>query len=224
MIEGATRAVFEEYSAMRRRPKISIFIGCPGAPEAVKDGRLTRKADQIYREFVANPRFRPLLQDYLGKPLLVVYANTPTPWQTGVPDWNDPRFTVRWMTGFITQQPSLMGPGRVSRYGYWSWEDRGDQTYTVYGGRPEAMVVSACWRSDPECPTVGRRNGQTLRERWERLRSIGPKFAMVTTFNEWTLGEQPSAEISKDVEPSKEFGHLYLDVLREQIALFKAGT
>ena len=36
-------------------------------------------------------------------------------------------------------------------------------------------------------------------------------------------GEQPSSEISKDIEPSKEHGRLYLDLLKEQIALFKGG-
>ncbi len=221
MIEGATQAIFEEYARLRRRPKISIFIGCPGAPEAVKDGRLMKKADQVYRQFVANPKFRPLLQDYLGKPLLVVYVNTPSPFQSGVPEWTDPRFTVRWMTGFITQQPNLRTPDLLSKYGYWSWEDRGKQTYTVYKGYPESMVVAACWRDDPECPTPGRRSGQTFREQWARAREIGPKFAMVVSWNEWVLGEQPSAEISKDVEPSREHGHLYLSVLKEEIAHFK---
>lgn len=223
MIEESTVAIFEEYAKLSQHPRISIFIGCPGDPEGVRDGRLTRKADQVYRQFVANPRFRPLLQTYLGKPLLVVYVNTPSPWQQGVPQWDDPRFTVRYMTGFVTQQPPLQGPDRLSRYGYWSWEDRGDQTYTVHEGQAEQMVVSACWRPDPECPTPGRRNGQTFRERWARVRRFGPRFAMVTTFNEWVLGEQPSAEGSRDVEPSKEFGHLYMDVLKEQIALFKKG-
>jgi hypothetical protein len=228
-IEGATRALFEEYSRLEERPKISIFIGCPGAPEAVTDGRLTRKADQVYREFVADPRFRPLLQDYLGKPLLVVYVNTPSPWQQGVPEWDDPRFTVRYMTGYVTEQPSLRTPDRVSRYGYWSWEDRGPQTYTLHDGRPEAMVVVAAWRpqSEPGQPGYiapsGRRAGETFRQQWARARAVGPRFAMVTTFNEWVLGEQPSAEVGRDIEPSKEFGHLYLDILKEQVALFKAG-
>ena len=38
-----------------------------------------------------------------------------------------------------------------------------------------------------------------------------------------TTGEQPSKEVSKDIEPSKAFGHLYLDILKEEIAKFKAG-
>ena len=50
---------------------------------------------------MANPRFRPLIEDYLGRPLLVVYVNTPSPWQDRARDWKDPRFTVRFMTGFI---------------------------------------------------------------------------------------------------------------------------
>jgi len=45
----------------------------------------------------------------------------------------------------------------------------------------------------------------------------------VVSWNEWLCGEQPSAEISKDLEPSKEHGRLYLNLLKEQIALFKAG-
>ena len=221
MIEGATRAIFEEYAKVERHPRISIFIGCPGAPEAVRDGRLTRKASQVYEEFVANPTFRPLVQDYLGKPLLVVYVNTPSPWQDGVPEWDDPRFTVRFMTGFVTEQPSLRTPDLVSKYGYWSWEDRGKQTYSVYGGRPESMTVVACWRPDPGIPTPGRRDGQTFREEWARACEVGPEFALVVSWNEWVLGEQPSAEVSKDLEPSHEHGRLYLDILKQEITRFK---
>ncbi|HOS92723.1 MAG TPA: hypothetical protein PLQ54_05380 [Armatimonadota bacterium] len=220
-IEGATHAIFEEYAGMQRRPRISIFIGCPGAPEAVTDGRLTRKASQVYDEFVAEPRFRPLVQDYLGKPLLVVYVNTPSPWQKGLPAWDDPRFTVRFMTGFITEQPSLRTDDLVSRYGYWSWEDRGKQTYSVYDGRPEAMTIVACWRPDPGIPTPGRRGGETFRQEWARAREIGPRFALVVSWNEWVLSEQPSAEVSKDLEPSVEHGRLYLDLLTQEIARFK---
>ena len=227
MIEGATFVLFDELVKMRavgeKTPNISLFLGNPGEPEAVTNGQLQRKADQVWDQFVANPVYRPLVQQYLGKPLLVVYVNTPSPYQDGVPAWSDSRFTVRYMTGFITQQPALRTPDLVSKYGYWSWEDRGPQTYPVYDGHPEAMTVVAAWRNDPEAPTPGRRGGETFRREWERARKVGPKFALVVSWNEWTKGEQPSAQVSKDIEPSKEFGHLYLDILKSEIALFKRG-
>lgn len=229
MIESSTRVIFEEYANLERRPKISIFLGVTGAPEAVKDGRLQKKADQIYTDFVANPKFRPLMQEYLGRPLLVVYVNTPSPFQNGVPEWDDPRFTVRWMTGYVSEQNRLRTADRISRFGYWSWEDRGLQTYAVNNGHPEAMVVTAASRAQGQpgekryIPAAPRNDGQTFLQQWSRARQIGPKFAMVVSWNEWHKGEQPSAEISKDIEPSKEHGHFYLDLLKQEAALFKAG-
>ena len=224
-IEDSTGLIFEEYAQLPKHPKISIFIGVTGAPEAVNDGRLQRKADQVYNSYIANPRYRPLLQDYQGKPLLVIYVNTPSPFQDGVPKWNDDRFTVRWMTGYVTQQPNLRTPDLISKYGYWSWEDRGKQTYTMHDNQPESMVVVASWREEiPGIPAAGRCNGETFRGQWARAREIGPKFAMVVSWNEWTKGEQPSTEVSKDLEPSKEFGHFYLDLLKEEISKFKAST
>lgn len=229
MIENSTRVIFEEYANLQHRPKISIFLGVTGAPEAVKDGRLQRKADQVYADFVSNPKFRPLMQEYLGKPLLVVYVNTPSPFQKGIPDWDDPRFTVRWMTGYVSEQRNLRTVERVSRFGYWSWEDRGLQTYPVYEGQPEAMVVVAATRPHGKpgdtsyIPASPRDGGKTFLQQWSRARQIGPKFAMVVSWNEWHKGEQPSPEISKDIEPSKEHGQFYLNLLKEQVARFKAG-
>lgn len=234
MIEGATFTVFDEFARMRSEgkptPAIALMAGVTLAPEAAADGRLQRKADQIWDQFVANPVYRPLIQMYLGKPLLVVYVNTPSPFQNGVPAWNDPRFTVRWMTGYITEQTNLRTPDLVSKYGYWAWEDRGPQTYPVHDGHPEAMVVLAATRPQGEpgdkyfIPAAPRDNGATFRREWARADKIGPKFAMVVSWNEWSRGEQPSPEVSKDIEPSKEFGRLYLDLLKQQIALFKGRT
>jgi protein tyrosine phosphatase (PTP) superfamily phosphohydrolase (DUF442 family) len=227
MIEGSVKVLFEEYAQLAKHPKISIFLGVTGAPEAATDGRLQKKADQVYRDYVSNPVYRPLLQDYLGKPLLVVYVNTPSPWQEGVPKWDDDRFTVRWMTGYVTEQTALRTPSLVSKYGYWSWEDRGPQTYTTHGGHPEAMVVTASWRRQSEpgqpgyIPEAPRNGGETFRQQWARACEIGPRFAMVVSWNEWVLGEQPSPEVSKDIEPSKTHGHFYLDLLKKEIAHFK---
>ena len=229
-IEASTAIMFDEFVKIgERRPKISIFIGVTGAPEAVKDGRLQRKADQVYDMYVANPKYRPLVQDYLGKPLLVIYVDTPSPWHNGTPDWDDERFTVRWMTGFVTEQPNLRTDNLVSKYGYWSWEDRGPQTVTIRDGHAESMVVVASWRKQGEPGTDRyvapglRRNGQTFRDQWARARAFGPSIVTVVSWNEWVLGEQPSPENSKDIEPSNKFGHMYLDLLGEEIAKFKAG-
>ena len=170
------------------------------------------------------------MEQYLGNPLLVVYVNTPSPFQTGAPAWNDDRFTVRWMTGYVTEQSALRTADRVSRSGYWSWEDRGPQTFSVWDNLPEAMVVTAATRAQGKpgggsgyIAPAGREDGKTFLRSWARARAIGPHFATVVSWNEWHCGEQPTAEISKDVEPSAEFGTKYLDLLKQQIALFKAG-
>ncbi len=223
-IEDATRALFDEYRRLPARPAIAFLIGNPHAPEAITDGRLQAKADQVHAEFVGNAANRPLLQEYLGKPLLVVYVDTPSPFQSGPPPWSDSRFTVRFMTSFLTEQPKLLGPGRVSRFGYWSWEDRGPPTFAIRDGHPEAMTIVAAWRPEVgKKPPGGRRGGETFREEWRLARRLGPQFALVATFNEWRRGEQPSPEVSKDVEPSASFGHLYLDILKREAALFKEG-
>ncbi len=227
MIEGSVKVLFEEYAQLPKHPKISIFLGVTGAPEAATDGRLQKKADQVYRDYVANPVYRPLFQEYEGKPLLVVYVNTPSPWQEGVPEWTDDRFTVRWMTGYVTEQSNLRTPNLVSKYGYWSWEDRGLQTFPVQNGHPESMVVTASWRRQAEpgeggyIPEAPRNGGETFRNQWARACEIGPRFAMVVSWNEWVLSEQPSTEVSKDIEPSKIHGRFYLNLLKEEIAKFK---
>ena len=233
MIEGAAFVVFDEFAKLRdsgkKTPNIAFLAGVTGAPAAADDGRLQKKADQIWNQFVANPAYRPLAQMYDGKPLLVVYVNTPSPFQNGTPKWNDSRFTVRWMTGYITQQSALRGPDLISKYGYWSWEDRGPQTFPVVNGHPEAMVITAATRPQGKpgdkyyVPAAGRENGATFKKAWARAREIGPTFALVVSWNEWHKGEQPTPEISKDVEPSKEFGDLYLNILKDETAKFKVG-
>lgn len=224
-IEKATHAVFEEYVRLKKRPKISIFLGIDGKPEHVTSGALQRKADQVYRTYIADKRYKPLIQNYLGKPLLVVYVWCPSPYQNGLPKWDDPRFTVRWMTGFMDDQPNLTEGDRKSKYGFWSWWDRSPQTYSVYNGKPEAMIVSAAFPGpkgwdDPAAH--GRMNGATFREQWARARSINPKIVFINSWNEWQPNEEISPELSNDIEPSKSLGRFYLDLMHQEIIKFKS--
>ena len=226
-IESATRVVFKTFTQLDKTPKIAIMAGAQSKTD-ISGGLLQKKVNQIYDTFIANPLYRKLYQTYLGKPLLIIYTGTPSPWHSK-PSWNDPRFTVRWLTGFVTDQPALRTKDLISKHGYWSWEERGDQTYTVHNNKPEAMTVSAHWRSQGNkgdkryIPKQGRENGDTFRKQWDRAVEIGPEIVLVTTWNEWTLGEAESPEMSKDIEPSVEHGHFYLDLLSKMTARFK-GT
>jgi hypothetical protein len=223
-IESATKTIFDSYAKLPRHPQVAIMIGFPDEAAGIQDGRLQRKADQVWTQFASNPVYQNLYLHYLHHPLLLVYAGTPSPFGHSLPPWSDPRFTVRYMTGFVSQQPSLLAPGSVSRFGYWSWEDRGKPTVAAYDGTAEAMNIVAAWRGEGggKIQPEGRRNGATFREGWTRAREIGPHFALAGTFNEWSnLNEEPSAEISKDVEPSHTFGTQYLDILKTEAAAFK---
>jgi hypothetical protein len=224
MIENSVPIIFKEWAKIKGAPKISIMLGCPDHPEAFSDGTMQRKIDQVYSQYIDNKADSSQYFKYLGKPLLIIYIGTPSPFENGIPDFQDSRFTIRYMTGFITEQPNLLsGNNRLSKYGYWSWEDRGDQTYTLLDGQPEACTVSAASRADSvnSIPAIGRDNGLTFQSRWSRAENLNVKIVLVTTWNEWITSEQPSAEVSKDLEPSVEFGHFYLNLLKSEIVSFK---
>lgn len=224
MIENSVPIIFKEWAKITNAPKIAIMLGCPDHPEAFTDGTMQRKIDQVYTQYIADKTYSNQYFNYQKKPLLIIYVGTPSPFTTGIPDFQDPRFTIRYMTGFITQQPNLLeNNSLLSKYGYWSWEDRGDQTYSVVNGERETCTISAASRADAtnNIAAIGRKNSQTFQDRWSRAIKLKVKIVVVVSWNEWHKGEQPSAEISKDIEPSVEFGHKYLDLLKTEISNFK---
>jgi len=135
-IENTTPLLFDVWASAPRHPKIAFLIGVPGPMlrasvksqtediNAVTHGDLQRKADQIYQQYVQQPRFAPMLELYLGKPLLVVMIGVPTPYRDKAPTWTDPRFTVRYMSAYLSEFRGLTADN-ISLRGYWSWEDRG---------------------------------------------------------------------------------------------------
>lgn len=231
--ERVIAMIFEQLEAMASPLKLVIMIGYPTLPDLF-NGRLSAKADELHALYVENPRHAARLEYYRGKPLLIVYGLTPSPFHGGLPPWHDDRFTVRHMTSFLTQQPQLLGRAatgteKVSRFGYWSWQDRQAPAYPIVDGHPEEMTLTAYWFPDgpphgpAHKPGRGRDGGTTYLADWARARRIGPKFAIAGTYNEWAVSEQRSPEMSKDLEPSVEFGYFYMQLLQRQVALFKAG-
>lgn len=225
-IEAATQKVFDVYAGFGKGPKLAMLLGIDNDPANLENGALQRKADQVYDQFVANPRYAKSIQKYLDKPLLLVYVGTPSPWQDCLPPWDDARFTVRWLTAFLSDQPGLVTPEGVSRLGYWSWWERTPQPYAVFEGHPEAMAVSAAYtgpRGWKDEAARGRRKGQTFLEQWLRVQQVNPGFVLINSWNEWYRAEERDEEFSNDLEPSKAFQYQYHQMLQQAIASWKGG-
>jgi hypothetical protein len=219
-LENDTYRLFDVYERLKRRPRISIMLGYHHALDPNSSfSALQAKANQINDNLMTNSRYRPLLQTYLGKPLLIVFLGVHV--APVRPAWDDSRFTVRYMSAYIQQLGPAFHNGLVSTSGYWSWEERGTPTFTMCMGYPEAMTVTASWRPIHSENAPGRDSGNTFLRNWEFARTVGPRFALAGTFNEWWVAEQLSSSISKDLEPSQEFGFQYLDIVKRQSALFK---
>lgn len=226
-IEEGTDLLFEIWATIPNAPKICIFVG-PGhnGPGSVDNGNHQKKVDQVYNSYINNEANRKMYFFYDNKPLLICYGATPTMYGAE-PSWNDDRFTVRWMTGYVGQQGNLFNAETLQSERYWSWEERGAQTYTVYKGTVEAVTCSASTRAQAEEGSPGyitaaaRDDGATLKRQFQRANELGARIVLLVSWNEWTTGEQLSLEISKDLEPSQSFGTFYYDLMREQIRKFK---
>ena len=226
MIEEATDVLFEVWSTIEGAPKICIFAG-PGHSgiENVNNGKHQKKVDQIYTSYVE--KYPDMYFHYQGKPLLMCYGATPN--QYGVrPRWKDDRFIIRWTTGYVGQQSDLLNKKDMStRIPWWSWEERGLQSYSLLNGRVECVTCTAASRPQGKegdsgyIPAYGRDNGLTLKKQFQRANDLGAGMVILISWNEWTKGEQPSPEVSKDLEPSVIHGTFYYDLLCEQIKKFK---
>lgn len=87
------------------------------------------------------------------------------------------------------------------------------------------MVASAAYPGSGgwgSVGTAGREGGETLKSQFARIREIGPKIALVNSWNEWQPQEEVSAEWSNDIEPGTTHGHFYLELLGSEITRFKS--
>ena len=123
-LELNTKTLFEEFEKVPGSPKIAIMTGAPDHQDYYSNNwkAIQTKVDQVWDWFIKDPKHKKQYFYYKGKPLLIDYVGTPAN-RIGLPPWNDDKFTVRHLTGFISEQPTLRD-GDFSKYGYWSWEDR----------------------------------------------------------------------------------------------------
>ena len=225
MIEEATDVLFEVWSQIENAPRICLFVGPgPSMPVNLENGNHQKKVDQVYRDYVA--KYPELYYQYDGKPLLMCYGATPN-FYGADPTWTDDRFTVRWVTGYVSQQSDLYNRETLRSHHFWSWEERGAQSYTVKDGRVECISCTASSRAQGTeggrgyIPAYGREGGLTLKRQFKRARDLGAGMVLLISWNEWVKGEQLSVEVSKDLEPSRIHGTFYYDLLCEEIRKFK---
>ncbi len=220
MIEHSTYKMFEVWNTVPNAPKIALFLGPGHAGQTnVDNGKHQKKADQVYSSFVENEEYGDMYYYYQGKPLLICYGATPNQYGTN-PKWTDDRFTVRWMTGYVGQQPSLYDRKLCSEH-FWSWEERSPQTYTQLNGTVETVTCSAATRGESAEKSELRSSGATLKKQVQRACELGASMILFTTWNEWTSSEQKNPEGSRDLEPSVEYGTFYYDLMCQQIKKFK---
>jgi hypothetical protein len=219
-------------------PDAPAIVLMPGIRDAdnLSDGRFQAKINWLYETIVENPDYSDTIQYYEGKPLLLVWTRYPTVFPGGVPEWDDTRFTVRFGTAYIdapwngdltvsdprnsVAQDGNMKPQAL--YGHWSWEQRSVRAYSVDEyNNPEMMTVQTAFREGQGLDAQSNSGGAFFKETWEHAHNVDPRIVLVPTFNEWTTLEHPSADIARDIEPSVEFGTLFMDILEEEIEKFK---
>jgi glycoprotein endo-alpha-1,2-mannosidase len=79
---------------------------------------------------------------------------------------------------------------------------------TVLPGYQEAAPKSGS-------PEADRNDGETYHRYWAIARASKPHWILITSFNEWHEGSE--------IEPSVEFGELYLELTAQEAALWRAG-
>ena len=87
----------------------------------------------------------------------------------------------------------------------------------IQGALFAATVLPGYQEATPrfDSPKADRADGVTYRSYWAAARSSKSQWILITSFNEWHEGSE--------IEPSEEYGRLYLDITAEEAAAWRAG-
>jgi hypothetical protein len=212
-IVHATTCFLEVLAKMREEgidvPKVALMPGLSNGPPATMVA-LNEQLEWIYQNYVLNPRFKGLFQDYEGKPLMIILDTGALGSKKGtaksaftVPFFemtlalkeheldafrkaqgpiDDSHFTIRYMSS----QNQLT---RHHELGHWSWMDGQLEPLVTYlNGEPEAITVTPAffgpmgWTA-PDA--YGRRGGTTYLESFKYALKAKPKVIFLHQFNEF---------------------------------------
>lgn len=87
----------------------------------------------------------------------------------------------------------------------------------IRGALFAATVLPGYQEATPrfDSPTANRADGETYHTYWAIARASKANWILITSFNEWHEGSE--------IEPSVEFGRLYLELTAEEAAVWRAG-
>eukprot|EP01084_Bolivina_argentea_P062773 114758_1 len=214
-IVTSTTAVFDVYSNLDKHSKIALLLD--GLTEAMfTNGWLQQTVDFIYDQYILNKTRNSMYFYYKNKPLITIYLNTPAWCGTNLPKWTDNRFAVRWMTGFLESQSSLIS------LDVWSWISRFPIPASSNNGVVESMTTSDAWPGQSgwgSVDTEGRNNGTTYQQAWEQVLAVNPPVVFICQWNEYA--EEASPNYSNEIEPTVEFGNFYLELTKQYISKYR---
>lgn len=249
-IKSRTDAVFAEYARLSQQgkahPKIAILLGAQDATidgktvtaqNIVNSGALQQEADYIYNNYTI--RYPDIYFSFHGKPLVLTYLGTPISSSQVKPTWNDERFTVRWLGGFLESQPNVYN-GNTTNNIFWSWIDR-DPVPAYHNGKVESVTVTQAylgaggsWLDTTSAYPARGRGGAgeqtTFAKQWSKAIAYNPEVILLNQWNEFTSqdrnglasGDEYSTEFSNDVEPTTELGCGPLKNIQTAISRWKS--
>lgn len=219
-IEGGARAivhattVFLEVLAKMRDegmdvPKVALMPGVSNGPPATMQA-LNEQMDWIYQNYILNPRFKDLFQDFDGKPLMIIldtgalgsekgtaasafqvpfFEQTLAMKEKELDDFRKgqvPIDTANFTIRFMSSQNQVT---RHHELGYWSWMDgQLEPLVTWFKGKPEAITVTPAffgplgWTASH---SMGRRGGTTYLESFKYALQSKPRVIFLHQFNEF---------------------------------------
>jgi hypothetical protein len=210
-IEKNIQAIFKRVSQYPADKQIPLTLAIGGELWAARSVDLMNNAaDFVYKTYATQPVYYKLD----GKPLLIDYNDYITDSPTA-PDWTDPRFTVRYATGIISQsdQGILASqknyPG-IAQYGWWGWISEYPQFITAEnvlvtpGADFAHRAVTAPASCGGSCTYhFDREGGYTFIKEWLAAIKAHPKNIVVTSWNDFSdeTGIEPARPATATAPP-----------------------